>query len=287
MYKIDAHGHPGLNIEKHLAEMEQTGISRTCLLTVENPWDENYMFSKAGSPSCLYDNVPIPFAQCLKYYQEAPEKFILGYCPDPRGADAIYKMKSAIDTFGVKICGEVKFRMMYDNPDAVDFFRFCGEMGIPVVLHIDYAYAHIANPNCPRRHYWYGGDIFTLERLLELCPETNFLGHATGFWGCISGDDEWKTAASPEGAVFPGGHVERLLESFPNLFCDCSADSGYTALSRDIKYTKKLVETYPDRFVYGRDGFGNKHSELFDGLELSDEILEGFYHKNIEKLLGI
>ena len=89
------------------------------------------------------------------------------------------------------------------------------------------------------------------------------------------------------GIAFPGGHVERLLENFSNLYCDCSADSGYTALSRDIKYTKKLVETYPDRFVYGRDGFGNKHSELFNDLELSGEILEGFYHKNIERLLEI
>ncbi len=59
------------------------------------------------------------------------------------------------------------------------------------------------------------------------------------------------------------------------------------ALTRDRNYTKKLVETYPDRFIYGRDGFGNRLSELFDGLELSDEILDGFYHKNIEKLLEI
>ena len=109
MYKIDAHGHPELNIESYLEDMKKTGISRACLLTLENPWDENYMISKVSSPSPLYENVPIPFAHCLKYYEEAPERFILGYCPDPRGADAIYKMKSAIDTFGVKICGEVKY----------------------------------------------------------------------------------------------------------------------------------------------------------------------------------
>ena len=287
VYKIDAHGHPEITVEKYLADMDNAGISRACLLNFENPWDENYLSSKVSSPSFLYDNAPIPFAHCLKYYEKAPERFILGYCPDPREADAIYKMKAAVDTYGVKICGEVKFRMMYDNPDAVDLFRFCGERGIPVVLHIEYAYANIANPNCLRRHYWYGGDVFTLERLLELCPETNFFGHATGFWDCISGDEDWKTRAYGKDAVIPGGHVERLLEKFPNLYCDCSADSGYMALSRDKNYAKKLMETYPDRFVYGRDGLGNRLSEMIDELEMSDEILEGFYHKNIEKLLGI
>jgi len=290
MYKIDAHNHPdfcNMNFEKSIENMNQNGIDKTILLSWENPWDENYMSNKTSCPSPLSYDVPVPFECCLNYYEKAPDRFILGYCPDPRKPDAIYKLKSAIDTYGVKVCGEVKFRMMYDNPDIIDLFRFCGEQGLPVTLHIDNATAHMAHPASYRKHYWYGGDILTLERTLELCPETNFLGHAPGFWGCISGDDEWKTVGYPKGPVLPGGHVERLLEKFPNLYCDCSAGSGCIALSRDKEYTKKLVETYPDRFVFARDEFSSNLAELFDSLGLSNELLEGFYHGNIEKLMGI
>ena len=42
---------------------------------------------------------------------------------------------------------------------------------------------------------------------------------------------------------------------------------------------------FPDRFIFARDGFDNKLSEFVDTLDLPDDILEGFYHKNFEALL--
>lgn len=288
MFKTDAHSHPdfnGMSFKKYIKNMDEAGIDKACLLSWENPWDENYMSGMAACPSPLCDSVPVPFERCLDYFEKAPERFILGYCPDPRKADAIAKMKSAVDTYGVQMCGEVKFRMMYDNPDAVDLFRFCGENGLPVTLHIDNADAHRAHPASYRKHYWYGGDIYTLDRLLSLCPETNFLGHAPGFWGCISDDDDWKTIGYPTGPVVRGGLVEQLLEKHANLYCDCSADSACDALSRDKEYTKELMLKFPDRFIFARDGFGNNLSSLIDSLGLPQNITEGFYHKNIEALL--
>jgi len=85
--------------------------------------------------------------------------------------------------------------------------------------------------------------------------------------------------------VIPGGRIEKMLEKYPNLYCDCSAGSCIRALKRDRDYSKKLIETYPDRFVYARDFFDNKLSEFIDTLGLSDEILELFYHGNAERLV--
>lgn len=288
MFKIDVHNHPdflGKNFDSFIKDMDEKGISKTCLLSWENPWDENPAEVLDVLATTTDDKALVPFERCVAYYEKMPERFILGYAPDPREIGAISKMKSAIDTYGVKICGEVKFRMMYDNPDAIDLFRYCGERGLPVDLHIDNAEAHLAENGAPRRHYWYGGDIYTLERLLELCPETNFLGHAPGFWGCISNDDEWKTVAYPEGPVIRGGMVERLLEKHKNLYCDCSAGSGVRALGRDREYTKELINTYSDRFIFGRDNFTNDLSEFIDNLGLSQDVLEKFYHKNLERLI--
>lgn len=77
-----------------------------------------------------------------------------------------------------------------------------------------------------------------------------------------------------------------MLEKYPNLYCDCSAGSCIRAFKRDPAYTKKLIETYPTRFLYARDFFDNKLSEFIDGLGLSDDVLENFYHKNAERLVA-
>ena len=284
MYKIDAHNHPdfqGGTCKKVLENMDELGIDKLCLMPCLNP----FFFKGEDKIATVGSIDSLPFDRCLKYYEQAPDRFILGYCPDPRRPDAIVKMKSAIDLYGVQVCGEVKFRMMYDNPDAVDLFRFCGENGVPVILHFDNAEAHRNNPAANRKYNWHGGDIYTLDRLLTLCPETNFLGHAPGFWGCISNDDLWRTVGYPTGPVIRGGLVEQLLEKHSNLYCDCSAGSACTALSRDSEYTKELMLKFPDRFIFGRDAYTNRLTEFIDTLNLPEEILEGFYHKNFEALL--
>ena len=289
MFKIDAHNHPEFhkkNADAILADMDEKGIDKLCLLSWENPWYENYLSNMNSSPSPLSPNVPIPFERCLAVYDKAPDRFILGYAPDPRIPGALYKMEAAIGTYGVKICGEFKYRMMLDNPDAVDLFRYCGSRNVPVTIHLDNPGAHPMPAGAQWPHSWYGGDIFTLERALQLCPDTNFLGHAPGFWACISGDDQWKTVGYPRGPVLPGGHIERLLETYPNLYCDCSAGSGFIALSRDPEYTKYLFTKYPTRFVYARDCFDNNLAEYIDSLGLPEDILELFYHGNLERLIA-
>ena len=290
MFKIDAHNHPdyyGRNPEQFVKNMDAVGIAKTILLSWEAPLDEISATYFPIIPTPMRSDVTIPFSTCYEYWKAYPDRFLLGYAPDPRQPGAIARMKSAIRGYRVQICGEVKFRMMYDNPDAVDLFRFCGENGVPVLLHFDYPEAQLSGcvADYPRRHWWYGGSIETLEHLLKLCPETNFLGHAPGFWCHISNDDKGLTQAYPTGEVIPGGMIERLLDKYPNLYCDCSAGSALNALGRDPDYTARLMKAHPDRFIYARDYFDNKLSPFIDSLGLSEEILEGFYHGNLEKIL--
>ena len=289
---IDGHNHPnwqGFSYERFIRDMDENGIDKTCIISWETPENEHIIgqtwlvsdyLSTGGEP------VPAPFSQCIEYKMRAPERFILGYGPDPRNPKAIDLLRSGILNFDVKICGEIKYRMMYDNPDAIDLFRFAGEQGLPVILHFDYPEATKNISNYPRRNWWYGGDIDTLERVLKLCPETNFLGHAPGFWCHISNDDKGLYEKRPTGPVVPGGKIERLLDKYSNLYCDCSAKSACVALSRDLDYSKKLIEAFPDRFVFARDGFGNELSMLIDSLNLSNDILEMFLGKNILRLMN-
>jgi len=289
MIKIDAHNHPdfhGWNFERQIKNMDEAGISQTWLLSWETPEGEYAPETEYCMSLPVTGTGPNPFSLCWEYKQKAPDRFILGYGPDPRKPDCIQKMRAAIKNYQVQVCGEIKLRMMYDNPDAIDLFRFCGENGLPVTLHFDNAGAQQTGREFPRRSWWYGGDIDTLERVLKLCPETNFLGHAPGFWCHISNDDLGYSIAYPDAPVIPGGRIEKMLEKYPNLYCDCSAGSCVRGFRRDPGYTKKLIEAFPTRFVFARDYFDNKLSEFIDGLGLSDEILENFYHKNAERLVA-
>jgi len=289
MYKIDAHNHPdyhGRTPEGILANMDKVGIQKTCLLSWECPMDEVIPASYQYFAYTMDQTMPVPFRRCWDGYVLNPDRFILGYAPDPRRPGAVDKMKNAVNTYRVQMCGEIKLRMMYDNPDAVELFRFCGEQGLPVTLHFDYYSAQYVGPgHYPRERYWYGGDIDVFERLLKLCPETNFLGHAPGFWCHISNDDLGLTTPYPTGPVIPGGKIEQLLDKYENLYLDCSAGSCMRALSRDPEYTKKLMLAHPDRFVYARDAFDVDVSEVVDPLGLPQENLEQFYHGNIERLI--
>ncbi len=280
---IDAHNHAdwhGHDLQRFLQNMDENGIDRTWLLTWECPPD-NYPLADAA-----YYNVaagtPISFARCLAYKERAPERFTLGYCPDPRRPDAIASLKSAVRIHGVQVCGELKLRMMYDNPDAVRMFRYCGEAGLPVTVHIDYEIP--SGKDQPWPNWWYGGGIEAFARALKLCPDTIFMGHAPGFWAHISGDDQYDKVAYPKGPVLPGGRVVQLMEECPNLYCDISAGSGCNALSRDLDFTRKFLITYQDRVCYARDYFDTRHRELLQKLNLPEDVADKIFCRNALRL---
>ena len=285
---IDAHNHPdwyGYNLARFLQNMEQCGIERTWLLSWESPPDEYNPVYRNIVPPDPYDSGPISFRRCAAYAEQAPDKFILGYAPDPRRPDAIDRLKAAVDLYGVRVCGEVKLRMMYDNPDAIRLFRFCGERGLPVVVHLDYPFD--TGFAYPRPNWWYGGGIEAFERAIQACPETIFLGHAPGFWAHIAGDGQHDKNPYPTGPVSPEGKVAEMLRTYPNLYCDLSAGSGLNALNRDPEYARRFLLEFQDRVLYGRDYFDNRHQELLNRLGLPDDVLAKIYAGNALKLVPI
>jgi predicted TIM-barrel fold metal-dependent hydrolase len=280
---IDIHNHAdyhGRDAEKMLANMDENNIAVTCLLSWEAPATDYDPATKyAMSP---FSNTPIPFERCVAYKEKAPGRFLLGYAPDPRLPDSLGRLKSALALYDLSMYGELKLRMMYDNPDAVRIYRFCGENSLPVLMHFDY---ELGGGSYPWPNYWYGGGIDALERALDLCPDTNFVGHAPGFWAHISNDCLYKTEPYPKAPVIPGGRLELLLEKYPNLYCDISAGSGHNALSRDLDYSRRFLETWQDRVLFGRDYYDNNHRTLLESLSLPPAVLEKIYCGNARRIL--
>src|SRR5690606_4213220 len=157
---------------------------------------------------------PIPFANGLACVQQAPDKFVLGYAPDPRKPYAVDRLEAAIESYGVRVYGEVMLRMMYDNPDAVSMFRYCGKNGLPVIVEVNYGLGDGGPYATPG--YWYGGGIDAFERAIQQCKNTIFLGHGPGFWAHFSNDQLYQTMDYPQGPVIPDGKVIQMMRKYDN-----------------------------------------------------------------------
>jgi hypothetical protein len=282
---IDAHNHPdwhGHDLDRFLANMDRHGIEKTWLLSWESPTDE-FDPSSAGALTWASDpDGPIPFRRVLSYKERAPQRFVLGFAPDPRRPDAVDRLEAAVRVYGVRACGELKLRMMYDNRDAVRLFRRCGELSLPVTVHIDYEIDRgIAYP---RPNYWYGGGIEAFERAVAECGGTVFIGHAPGFWAHVSGDYNGTGPAYPTGPITPKGKVLSMLRAYPNLYADLSAGSGFGALDRDHGFAVAFLTEFQDRLLFGRDNFDSRLQNLLHRLDLEEPVRAKILGDNAARL---
>ncbi len=283
---IDAHNHPEWHkhdLNRFLLNAAQYRIDRTWMLSWECPPVE-FNPEQYNNILCTGANgYPIPFSRCLAYKQAAGDKIVLCYAPDPRLPECIDRLDAALEIHGVRVCGEIKLRMMYDNPDALRLFRHCGIRKLPVVVHLDYEFD--TGFKYPRANWWYGGGIDPFERAVRACPDTTFIGHAPAFWGHISGDERAKLEPYPDGPVLPGGKVSQMFRDYPNLCADLSAESALNALSRDKGFTTEFMIEFQDRLLYGRDCFDNRLQDSINSLHLPDTVLRKIYSGNALRLV--
>ncbi len=290
---IDAHQHVywhGKDVHGLIADMDENGIDKAWLLNWDIPSEEDAIsYHSVLNPEHVRPDGThpgIPFSDCVKAKQLYPERFILGYAPHPLKGDAPGFFESAYKIHGVRVCGELKARVLYDDPRCINLFRKAGELGCPVILHFDVPYLEDENELKFYQANWYGGTVGNLERAIQACPETNFLGHAPGFWREISGDAKSDPNNYPKGPVTEGGKLWRLFEEYPNLYSDLSAGSGLTALKRDPEHAKKFLTAFSERLLFARDYFGSDLQKFLNSVELPKEIMDKIYFKNAQKLIN-
>lgn len=227
----------------------------------------------------------IPLSELIAARDRYPDRFVVGYCPHPLWRNAVKLLESAHAMHEARVCGEWKYRLPFDDPRCLEIFHAAGRLRMPVVLHLDAPYLKDAAGRTVYQPDWYGGTVANLERALQACPETVFVGHAPGFWREISGDADADPELYPSGPLTPGGRLHRLFDTYPNLCADLSANSGRTALARDRAHAAAFLTRYADRLLFGRDYYGRKLPELLESLALSPEVREKVYGRNAERLV--
>ena len=283
---IDVHCHArwaGYNGARMIANMNAAGIQRAWLLSWELPEREMdpYYYSEINPTG-----VGMPFRDVIDVVERYPDRFIPGTTADPRDPHAHERLKAAVITHRVRVFGELKLRMRYDDPDAIRLFHYCGELGLPVIFHLQPTFPRLGVPSA--RQWWYGGGLENMETPLRLCPETRFLGHARGFWREVSADADQEPLAYPQGKPVVGrGRLLEYLDKYPNLNCDLSGGSGHTALSRDLKFSRKFLIDYQDRVFFGRDEFSNRLYDLLVSLNLPAAVFAKILSGNAMRLVPV
>lgn len=290
---IDSHQHVfwhGRNDVGLIADMDEHHIDQAWLLSWEIPPDQDAQ-SYHGVLNPIHmradgTHAGIPFSDLLLTRDRYPERFILGYCPNPLAGNAPALFESAYKMHGVRVCGEWKFRIPFDDPRCLNLFRTAGRLGCPVVLHLDVPYLNNEQGESVYQQSWYGGHIDTLQRALEACPQTNFIGHAPGFWREISGDADQAIIGYPKGKVTPDGRIAKLFRQYTNLYADLSAGSGLGAMSRDPEHAKTFMAEFSDRLLFARDYYGGDLHAFLKTIDLSDEARQNIMCDNAQKLLA-
>ena len=129
---------------------------------------------------------------------------------------------------------------------------------------------------------------------LKTFPNQTFVGHAQGWWASISDDpqEQEDLGDRPKTPVRPGGAIQRLMDTYPNLYGDLAASSGLNAVTRDPAYTVKFFDRYQDRLMFGTDtapvlikNWG--HFELYEEMDIPEPIESKILRENARRILKL
>ena len=289
---VDSHQHINWhqrNTAAHVADMDAHGIAYAWLLSwCIDPLNDEPHYHRVFDPrNTLQDGTHpgLPLDDILAARERHPDRYVAGYCPNPYWKSAPAYLEAAHRMHDVRVCGEWKFRILFDDPRCLEIFGCAGDLELPVVLHLDVPYLPDAHGRPGYQPRWYGGTVDNLERALEACPKTTFIGHAPGFWREISGDANSASLQYPDTPVTEGGRLYPLFATYPNLWADLSAGSARTALSRDRKHAIRFLNQFADRLLFGRDYYGTELHEFLQSLSLDEGVIAKIYYKNAERLV--
>lgn len=264
-------GRPALTAKGLLKWMDAHSIAQSVVLPLISPesWDH-----------------PISTDFVLKQSKKHRERLIPFCSIDPRTInlgnyqvkmDLLKKYRDA----GAKGFGEHKPGVAMDDPRNLELFNACAEIGFPVLFHLDNS-RNTDKPGLPG-----------LESVLRKIPNGVFIGHAQGWWASISADVEQSTLQQyPDQKVAPGGAIDRLMDTYPNIYGDLSAGSGANAITRDLEFGREFLIRRSDRLLFGTDYLAPEQAvpqfELYGKtLTLPEDVQQKIFRDNARRILGI
>jgi hypothetical protein len=251
-----------LTVHQLVDRMNREGIETAVLLALESP-EGLWGYS-------LTEHV-------IAARDEYPERLVAFCSIDPRYPMVGEFIEHAVTNHGCQGFGEHVCGLPIDHELCHVIYRKCDEHGLPLVVEISDTLC-FDEPGLPG-----------LERCLKQYPNIRWVGHGQSFWSAISAEDP--RTGYPEGPVVPGGALDRLMETYPNLYADISAGSGHNAMTRDPDFTAGFIERHWRKLLFGTD-YLSPGDELpilrwIHGLDVDDETRRAIGGNNARELLGM
>jgi predicted TIM-barrel fold metal-dependent hydrolase len=304
---IDMHSHPYAKtpqeIDQWVRNMDDVGLEKTMILTMATGKE---------------------FDDIQKKYLTHPDRFEVwcgldfsGYDKPGFPASAITELQRCRDR-GARGVGEIHDKgqglrsgkstapkMHPDDPRMDALWQKCGELGMPVSLHVAdpiwmYQKMDRHNDGLMNAYYWRldnQPNIVGLSGMVDIFERTLAKQRKTTFIACHFMNLDYDL-----------GRLGDVLDRNPNLYADISA--RYAETAPIPRFAAQFYSKHADRLVYGTDmGFDkpmyritfrileslDEHFYEIDqfsyhwplnGLGLNDEILKKVYRENAAKLLA-
>ncbi len=277
MRKIDVHIHigkllysrPGLRVRDLLNWMDTQDIEIAWVQAIENPEEvDYYVTSERVLRSCRsHADRLIPFCNV------DPRR------GDPNSFDPLPILSRFVER-GARGFGEMLAGLAIDDPRQMKLYAACQELGLPVLIHID------------RYRNWDALGLPGLEKVLRTFPNLTVIAHALHWWSEISADvQDTDRFDYPRRPVVPGGRAEFLLRTYPNLFADLSAQSGFNALTRDLNFTPDFLRRNQEKLLFGSDlvfrGQTIPLPRFLEALPVEKSVLEKIFARNAQKIISV
>jgi uncharacterized protein len=304
---IDMHSHPYAKtpqeIDQWVRNMDEVGVEKTMILTMTTGKEFDDIYSK---------------------YSKHPDRYELWCGLDFSGYDKPGFPASAIKELerchknGARGVGEIHDKgqglrsrksnapkMHPDDPRMDALWEKCGELGMPVSLHVAdpiwmYQKMDRHNDGLMNAYYWRldnQPNIVDLSGMVDIFERTLARHRKTTFIACHFMNLDYDL-----------GRLAEVLDRNPNLYADISA--RYAETAPIPRFAAAFYARHADRLVYGTDmGFDkpmyritfrilesqDEHFYEIDqfsyhwplnGLGLNDEILKKVYQENAAELLN-
>jgi predicted TIM-barrel fold metal-dependent hydrolase len=304
---IDMHSHPyaktAREIDEWVGNMDEVGVEKTIILTMATGAE---------------------FDEIQRKYSKYPDRFemwcgfdLSGYNRPGFGAAAVKELERCGQAGALGV-GEIHDKgkglrsgksnapgMHPDDPRMDALFEKCGELGMPISLHVAdpiwmYQKMDKTNDGLMNAYYWRLDNqpgIVGLSGMIDILERTLARHRNTTFIACHFANLDYDLARLGE-----------VLERNPNLYADISA--RYAETAPIPRFASQFYAKHADRLVYGTDmGFDKAMYRVtfrilesldehfyeieqfsyhwsLNGFGLSDEILRQVYHDNAAKLLA-
>jgi predicted TIM-barrel fold metal-dependent hydrolase len=319
---IDMHAHFGAllfgenyedvyDTQEVVENLKRAGIRR--ILSLELEWEDGYDRLAKKLEASKGFVVPIGSVDVSKAQQKDFECIVYRQIRDlkRKGCKAV-KLWKDMTLFSFKYFGN---SVGLDAPCYQVIWQACAEEHIPIIMHV-------ADPTCFFQPIDENNENYVC---LHLHPEWSFYGLGLPSFEEHMVMQENVIRSNPNTTFIiahVGSYAENLkqvgqwLKSYPNMYVDVAARLGQ--LGRQPYTARKFFLDFSDRILFGTDfearfsakrtaefylthyRFFETYDEYFEhpfqdmlgqwriyGLGLPDDVLEKFYYKNSERVLGL